>query len=367
MSMSFKEQIKRNDLLDVYSNIMDTVYLRLLDSVKSLPFNTSKEAYCLLTINIGNIDSGVSVYINSQLIANFSMVGVQIIPIKIKPSDILKVSGSGSNIVIMLQGARFKHCTHSRLLPKNNKLVTYGENVSVYGVTSVDDLMSNTYQDTNDFGKVKFVQTYIENSEIYMGKIQINNGVYFSTSMDNYTLTSKILDIEPDDIIYLQDVSSEMLVFIYIVAGRVYSKRYSNSMVLDMAEQEIKICNGKNAVSLIASESYGESQKFWAILYDDNTIDVMFKRNYANVQKVAELIGNNLRIIEKSNRVALILKKDYSFDYYLNSYDSNESGSNVLSCLSGETIENIADCMQYNNKLICFGNGLSVWQKEITW
>lgn len=366
MSTYFRELIKKNDLLDVYSNIMDTIYIRLLDNKKSIQINVSKETYCQFLISIGNVDGNIKLDINSQTIANIVTAGSYIIPIKVRQNDILNISGGGDNLIIMLQGAQFKQSHIHKFLPMNNKLISYGDNAILYDVNSAEDIVQNNLLEMSNLGSAKFLQTFISGGEYFIGKISIENGVYFSTSMDNYANATKILDVEPDDIIFIQDVSNQIIDFLYIISGLVYSKRFHNDMSLKNDEQEISIQSGKRPLSLIASESYLGENKTFGILYDDNSIDIMFKKNYANIQKVIGYSGKSLRIIEKDSSLLVLLKSDYSFDILTYNIDTSESGSNILSLASSDTIDNIVDCMYFDNKLICFGIGLFIWQKEIT-
>lgn len=363
MSTSFKEQIKKNDLLDVYSNIMDIVYLNILDGEKEISVNVAKDSYCLLYIKCGAITSKMDFMLNGISITTIKNSGDTCIPLKLKYGDKISIDGSANGVFIGLTGGKFIRKMQDRILPLNGQYVTFGKNATLYNISALSDIFSDSLSSGDMYENCYFIQTYINNNMHYVGKVHFDNGVYFSTSMDNYAIKYKILDDVPEDIIFLQDVSAGNMQFLYILDGYVYSKTYDSDITL-LLEGRLLSAQGKVARCLVASESYVASPKIYAIVYDDS-IDIMYLKNYANTQKIAELSGKYIKIIEESESARYLIYKDYNIENICADINSQEMAGNIVSISSIENIDNVIDGYIFDDEMKVVSTGLDVCNIDI--
>lgn len=359
MSTSFKEQIKKNDLLDVYSNIMDIMHFHILDGEKEITVNVARESYCLLYIKCRAITSQIDLMLNGISITTIKNSSDICIPLRLKYGDKISINGSANGVFIGLTGGRFVRKVRDRILPLNGQYVTFGKNAILYNISTLDDIFSDSLSAGEIYENCYYIQTYTDNGMYYLGKVYFDNGVYFSVSMDNYANKYKILDDVPEDIIFIQDVSAGNIQFLYILDGYVYSKTYDSDMSL-LLEGRLLSAQGKVARCLVASESCVDSPKIYAIVYDDS-IDIMYLKNYANVQKIAEISGKYIKIIEENKSARFLIYKDYNMEHICVDINSQETAGNIVSISSIETIDNVIDGYIFDDGMKVVSTGLCVY------
>lgn len=365
MGYSFKEQIKRNDLLDKYSRIMDTMYFHILDGDKTIALDMRADSYCEINLLCSEILTNISIKINNQILLTIDNAGQYNIPIILTANDKIVLSGSGKGILLGLVGGKFGNNKVCKILPNINKYISYEDDAKVYSYSTVEDILDTQLTFDGEIGNCKYVGEFVHDNNYFIGKIDIGNGVYFSTSMNNYTDKFKILNEEPKDIIYKQDIVGNMIVFMYILGARVYADIYSLDGLEILDTYEISPNSIKVPKSLTTSECNGDMGRVFSIVYENDSIDVMYLRSYANIEKIAEFTGNNVKIIEKKDSATLIVKNNYTYDIMNATLNISSYGCNILKVLSNEKINNIVECFVLGNDRVYVSTGLCLWKETV--
>lgn len=356
-SNSFREQVRRNNLLDVYSNIVDSVYIEKLKDTHIIETCLTCTSYCIVSIKLSVVNSEISFKINNQLLMKINDNSDRSIHIRLKKGDKIVLTGDGDGILIQISGAKFKHSIVSKKMPQVNKKIIFNSSANVYSLA--DESFSGDITYDGDINCI-FAQTYKSGDDYYIGALRLNNGLYFCSSVDNYAKQT-VLDNSTNisNAIFVRRSSGDMNV-VFLDSGGVQVKSFDSSLS-SIGQISIVTMSSRLPLVLVASETYIDSPRIFAVISEGEYIDVFRCENYANIQKIAEFRGKNIKIIEKSNKVIFLVFKDYMVEYIDCTVDYTNQNSNVLEMVTRETIDNIVDCEEYNGTLRFVGVGLGVW------
>lgn len=361
-SNSFREQVRRNNLLDAYSNVVDSIYIEKLKNTRIIETCLTYTCFCIVSIKLSAVNSEISFKINNQLLMKINDTSDRFVNIKLKKGDKIVLTGDGDGVLVQITGAKFKHTIVSKIMPQVNKKIIFNTSANVYGLTD-ESFASGVLTYDGDVNCI-FAQTYKSGNEYYIGALRLNNGLYFCNNSDNYA-TQTLLDngTNTTDAIFVRKSTGDMNV-VYLNSDGVQVKSFDSNLS-SIGQVGIVTMSSRLPLVLVASETYIDSPRIFAVISEGEYIDVFRCENYANIQKIAEFKGKNIKIIEKNNRVIFLVIKDYMVEYIECTVDYTSQNSNVLEVVSRETIDNIVDCEEYNGSLKFVGAGLGVWLKDM--
>ncbi|MGN0961203.1 MAG: hypothetical protein ACI4PF_03275, partial [Christensenellales bacterium] len=306
----FKEQIKKNNVLDNYSNKFDILFIKNFQGSQDISFNVSSSTFCNLYIKIKSIDGEMIIKLNSNILIKIYEDNEYFLPLKLFKVNTISINGKCEKLLLKLQGGIFDYYNNRTILPKNNKILNNVGDLNLFSYLDYQDIFNNNLTKDTTFTNVIFMQTYISDGNTYLGKLVNNSALYFYNSTDNYTSGVNISDENISSAIFIQDYKNSCLYFVYIKDNKVFYKTLKTGQELG-GELELNTGINKLPISIIGAQTYIDGSKFFAIINEKNIIDIYYAKYNAQFQKVCEYRGKNIKIIEKDNEVIFLIFNDY--------------------------------------------------------
>lgn len=351
----FREQCKKNRILDNYSNKLDCFVVSNFDGVAEIGLDVLEDSYGMIMVNIQGVDGAFKLKLNNILLLSISSDIETILPINFKKNDVLEISGKCKRINLKLYSVKFKFLPNSLILPQNHLIINSIGNSDVYSYESIQDVSNNnlTYVERNDDGTI-FVQTFVQDGVVGVGKIIKGENVYFCNSINNYADNIPIVD-ECDSIIFLQDYDNECLYFVYIENGKLYYRQYIESALQE--EYEIPTKLHSIPISLTGAQTYVNNSKCFAVNYDNGSIGVYYAKYNANFQKIAEYKGKSAKLIQQETELYVVVQNNYNASVYNYILDEDKDNTNMLTLSHKMSYDNIIDCTLIEDQLILLSTG----------
>lgn len=347
---AFIKELARNRVLIDDNDCIDVKSITKLSGVLSLNLNYSNKKYGLLYVFVSGITDTIKIkYSNIELI-DIACDGEYCIPINFVENECLVVDGKADKVVLKLYGNKFNCGRLEFLLPKNNMIVCGNKEKTLYEFGSSNNIIQLNYNEVNKFSNCLFVQSYQLDNVCGIGKLFLDNGLKFASSIDGFSSYINVSNDEASDAIFLQDASGKSLYFVYVKNNQVFYKSYNEVSKVMSGEEELVWGSG-TLKYLVASSVFGLSGKFFGVVTTSG-ISVYIIKNDLLIEKVFDGVGDDCSLREYTNRLVVYLYKDNSairiqFDLDINSY-----GTNILTVINTKVFQNVINVLEYNNMYI---------------
>lgn len=361
----FKEQLRKYRVLDSDSYKNSVCYIKKFKGVKSFSIISDKLSYIELCIKLKGVTQTIQFVLDGLKVFNADTDGDYKISLKLINNTPLIVEGCCSDMLLLLQGAKFDFVANDSILPLNNLLVKNSGDYMLYSYQTLDDLINNNFSIHKTFDEYLSLQTYLYQEQPYIGMLYNNSGLYFCTSMDNYTEKLCVTSGDVVSATTIQDYDNNILYFVYIKENGVFYKILNSDS--DSLSDEIELNKNINKIPfcIVGAQTYIKGTKFFAIYYRDGSFDLCCLNSNTSIQNVAKFSAKNIKIIEKENCIVLFVYDDYQVTILKYLVDLNKVGGNILELHNSEIINNVVCCDELDDYLITISIGLVSEQRGL--
>ena len=321
----------KNRVLDNSSNRINKIHFDRFSGESLIALSTGgylNNGYLYIDVKTNSL---LEIYYKNILIFSSSITAQKMIPCLFESDTSLTIKGESDSLTILVFGSEIVDDIGSYFLPMNNKLVrAIGEDYQVLGYSSLLNIFDNSFTLEKTINKLIDIQSFSFNDVLYYGYLYFDNGLYFTSNIDNYANKYIIIDNCIDATI-VPDVVSQSIYIFYIKQNKLYYKVISQDMVVgDEIECKITFDDMLSGFANISIKSFGYP-----------TFALKLKNN----KTLILLIVNDeikCRLIKKSKKLS-IFQDDQNIEIY--SFDSNSINiSKYYVAKDGEEISLMSMC-----------------------
>lgn len=292
MNNLFKEEFKRNNILDNSSLSYDTLLLHNFEGDESLNIISIGELYGMICINVKGVSSSITIKLDDIRLIEITSDGEYSIPIRFTRKNILQLVGICDSILLMVQNARFENYNSREILPQDKIIINMLGDKKVFAYLDVEDVLNNDIVYDQVFENLLYVQTYNVGENYYLGKIIKTDNVYYCSSVDNYTNQILICD-DADSILFLNNSDQNLINFLYIKMGNLYLKTLNTNNELS-EEMLLGFNSDFLATKLLGAQLYKGSSCVFGVINDKNNLDLYVLKNSSSIDKIYHCKGKKI-------------------------------------------------------------------------
>ena len=358
-----KEQLNRNKVLTNKSNKVDVVNYECFSGTASLGVSAIGNSFGFIGIRAYGVEGYIKIFYNDDLIIEVNHDSDTLIPISFVKNAKIVVEGVCLRLAIYLEGAIFLN-NPKKYAISNKTFVVEAGNTFLYQYQDKNDILSLENLLRFDLGKTSCVQSIQIDSNILTAKVVVTNGVYLSTSVDNYATSKKIFD-HADSVAFFQNIANNNLFFVRIFDGDISyavvdkeGKVVSDTLITGMRKAV--------PVDVVVSSSEFLIHSFFAIKYDDGSFDLFVVKNNNVVEKIWQIKADNLKLHESDKMLIVCVHKNYCANIYRFNIDWDAMRSDILIEDGISTFKNVLDCDIVGNAYLLTSMGLNRYFGEST-
>jgi len=337
----FKEQVGKNNILTNRSNVYDIMHLDNFEGSCELDLVVKSQNFGLVFVEVKSVSETMRIVYDNIVIFETGADSSKIVPLTFVKGAVLTITGKCNNFSLHIYGCSVLYKEKDHVMPRNKMIVSKSGNTNLFSYSSVDDVLENNLIFLKANENKSFLQTYIINNEICVGKLTYHNSVYFCNNTDNYTNPILIAD-SAEKAIFLQNYSNGSVVFIYIT-NRLLCCKVLDYLGVVGDVFNVQIPEGRVPLQLYAPIIESDTSRVFGVRYDNNLTCVYYIKDDLSFEKIFETKADYVRIIEKSDKVILVQCKDYNVDVLEFQLSSDRFGTDMLIMNFKKTLRNVVD------------------------
>lgn len=305
MESFIKDELKKNNVKDNRSGMLDKITFKYFSGQKDLKLSTSLNgSYGYLCVSLSNA-TNFSISLNGIMIFKADEQATTIIPIRFLAGDILRLDGVCNNLKLLLSGAEFECFEKDFAMYPTNKLVTDCGGVRrIYSMTTLQN-DSSLYAMDEEIECLEIINFRYNNSN-YFARLQSENGdVYLSTNMDNY-VDKILINFDYDNLILVCGIASNILGIIYTFGSNLCVRWVDSNFSIGSENVIESISAGIKELKNVRVDN--NSVAFAVVLYNGNTVIYYYKNEFIKI----------LSTKSRKGQFCIVDKNLYNF--YMNGY-----------------------------------------------
>lgn len=339
-----KEELIKNQVLDIYSNKFSNIIFDEFKSEKSIPLQVdTSNRYGYLMLEIGDTQN-FEVYQNDILLVQAESSVQKFLPILFQKNDILTLKGDAVSVKLILYGAEFLQVEFPYIIPNLNYLIKDRGEYQLLQYENIDNLKANECDLLLSYSQLYHSQIYKIDDELIHGNLYQNENVYFCNSKNNYT--DKILITSSlKSAIIVPNISNNSVIFVYVRDSVIYYKELKDDTLSEETEINFLIKKVPKKLLPCMIEEFG--LEIFGIEWDDNTISLIDVNNY-DFKILYTTKSQNSQIYQNENIIVLISANGYKIS--INKYEIDTSTSvKTIQKTFTKTINNVIHCLKIDD------------------
>ena len=349
---------KNNDLLCKYNLLSEDC--KKTDKICFKKFNGDRKFIIeseennintTMYVQVG-IAENLKIYLDDIKVYDYQGIPNVYIPIIVNKSKELRVVGECEKLVIIIVGATFKEKNKNYYLDAINTVVEDCGEYKILQYNSLADYICGNSTLIKTLDNVLDAKTFKYNNQYYCGVVYQNlNGVYFSSSIDNYNSSIFIVD-NCDSIVLISSVQTNKITFVYLIYGELYQVVFDVFAQTTSAPVQInipvKIDNG-SIFGLYNMQMSNVDCCFVAINVSNKYL-IVYDVKYEIIVIKLKINDNNVVILSKNNKLIIIQKlyKKLQFSNIIYVYENNKYLTNQNKYCVKDNVDNcFAFCGKY--------------------
>ena len=344
MDNTFKEQIRKNKVLDNQSTRYSVINIRNFSGKTKIGVSVKGKTYGWIELNIIGVEGNVEVsYAGIKLLTCQQSTRVRI-PIVFVKGEFITINGGCEDILMGLFGATWTVVNNEHYLPYNRFVVDCHYSNKQYLYSNVDHYIARNYTESFNLDNVVFMDEYTHDSQVFVASLLKNeNTVYLYTNENNNPVEIPVLG-NVDNAIFVYNPTLKMWTIIYCYAGQVLFKVYDKEF--DLINNGI-VCDVKSGNCSIVPSIGSHSQMFGVV--DGDVIKLYYVRNELIFEQLREFSGCNVRIFEGDDYNCVVVFDGYDAVVISFKLDVSLSRGDMMTDISTNVIHNLIDYMIIDN------------------
>lgn len=351
MERLISEELLKNNVLMPSSQKINFLRFDNFDGVEAFKINgVTNLEFGVVYIKYSNAQNLEILYGNSKILFA-SGTSFNVIPLKIKKNQVLKMSGKADSIILELQNIESDLYSTLKLLPLNNKMVCRCGNTKIYSYTDYSDILNSSMNVFEVDSGVLDCQLVSIGGVLVIIKIKSDNGVYCCSSMDNYTNKINIAE-DSDSVSIVSNVKDDNIDIVYLRKSQIFYKTIDSNW--NIGEEISVFCDNQyKPKKLLDVQIDAFGIPVFLVKFENGTLGVFVKEFGKYILKIVK-ICDNARLVIDGDIITLIIVYDYTVQIYKYKIVVADNLVISLRCVGNSQVDNVLDAIKINDGYIAF-------------